>query len=129
MNCHTQNALRFLSFSAAAAALAFALQGCIKRDDPVDTGGTTGSTTGGSTTGGDTPGVCAKLPSATTSYKGGDTLGEELTLTLNPSTLAYSITVDASAQRAAGTTRSGTLTALETCTYSSGENGAVFTVG
>ncbi|MGH8444894.1 MAG: hypothetical protein ACREVL_06480 [Solimonas sp.] len=134
MNSHTQNALRFLSFSVAAASLTFALQGCIKRDDPVDSGGTTGSTTGGGTTGGETtggetPGACAKLPAATTSYKGGDALGEELTLTLNPTTLAYTITVDASVQRSAGSTRSGTLTALDTCTYSSGENGAIFTVG
>lgn len=117
----------------AVAALCLSLQACIDRDAaPDNSGGTTGGDSGGTTggdTGGGTPGVCNHLPASTTRYKGGDTLGEELSLTLNPSSLAYTITVDASVQRSAGTQRSGTLTQLDDCTYSSAENGAVFTLG
>ncbi|MFT4047759.1 MAG: hypothetical protein QM661_13845 [Solimonas sp.] len=105
--------------AAAVAALCLGLQGCIDRDTPVSSGG---SSSDDSTT-------CSNLPSSTTSYKGGDALGEELTVSLNPSTLAYTITVDASLQRTAATELSGTLTQVDGCTYSSSENGAVFTVG
>lgn len=112
----------------AGACLALSLQGCIDRDHPDDaSGGTTGgATTGGD--GGDTPSPCANLPAAATSYKGGDGLGEELTLSLDPATLAYTITLDASLQRAAGTQRSGTLTQIDGCSYTSEESGAVFTL-
>lgn len=73
------------------------------------------------------PQACAHLPAATTSYKGGDTFGEELTVQFDPTTMNYSITVDASLQRPAGTLRSGTLLAHNGCTFSSDENGAQFT--
>ncbi|QHJ00568.1 tannase/feruloyl esterase family alpha/beta hydrolase [Xylophilus rhododendri] len=75
------------------------------------------------------PLACANLPSATTAYKGGNVFGEELTFSLNPSTLAYTLTIDASLQRSAGSQRSGNLLPLGNCTYASGENGATFTLG
>jgi feruloyl esterase len=74
------------------------------------------------------PLACTNLPQATTSYKGGNAYGEELSVSLNPTTLAYTITIDASLQRTAGTTRTGTLQAKGNCTYASQENGAVFTL-
>ncbi|NKF21467.1 hypothetical protein [Solimonas marina] len=115
----------------ASACLALSLTGCIQRDKAPDD---SGSTTGGSTTGGDTGGgssgsSCANLPSSTTSYKGGDTLGEELTLSIDPSSLAYTITIDDSEQRSAGTQVSGTLVELSGCQFTSDEAGAVFTIG
>lgn len=73
------------------------------------------------------PLACAHLPTAPTTYKGGNTRGEELTLQVDPATLAYTITIDASLQRAAGTQRSGTLLAQGQCSYASAENGALFT--
>jgi hypothetical protein len=73
------------------------------------------------------PLACAHLPVALTSYKGGNTRGEELTLQVDPATLAYTITIDASLQRTAGTQRTGTLLAQGQCSYASSENGAVFT--
>ncbi|WP_337264855.1 MULTISPECIES: tannase/feruloyl esterase family alpha/beta hydrolase [unclassified Serratia (in: enterobacteria)] len=73
------------------------------------------------------PQACAHLPTTTTTYKGGDTFGEELTVQFDPATMNYSITVDASLQRPAGTLRSGTLQAHSGCTFSSDENGAQFT--
>lgn len=75
------------------------------------------------------PLACANLPAAVTDYKGGDTFGEELTVRIDPATLAYTATVDGSLQRAAGTQRSGTLLPQGNCAYRSGENGAVFTFG
>lgn len=109
----------------AGACLALSLQGCISRDHPEDSSGS-GGDTGGDTGGGTPPTACGNLPAAVTSFKGGDGLGEELTLSLDPATLAYTITVDASLQRAAGSQRSGTLTQIDGCTYSSDESGAVF---
>ncbi|WP_382159362.1 tannase/feruloyl esterase family alpha/beta hydrolase [Hydrogenophaga sp. ANAO-22] len=73
------------------------------------------------------PLACSHLPSALTSYKGGNTRGEELTLQVDPATLAYTLTIDASLQRAPGTQRSGTLIAQGQCSYASAENGALFT--
>lgn len=73
------------------------------------------------------PLACAHLPVTLTSYKGGNTRGEELTLQVDPATLAYTITIDASLQRTAGTQRTGTLLAQGQCSYASAENGAVFT--
>lgn len=101
---------------------ALALPGCIDGNQPADDGG-------GDPGGGGTPDVCSRLPSQSTTYKGGDTLGEELSLTLNPSTLAYTLRIDASLQRSAGTELGGTLVALDGCTYTSEEAGAVFTIG
>jgi len=75
------------------------------------------------------PLACPNLPGAAVTYKGGNTLGEELSVRLDPATLAYTITVDASAQRAAGVTRVGTLVPQSGCSYASGEGGAVFTLG
>lgn len=75
------------------------------------------------------PLACPNLPTGLTAFKGGDTFGEELTVRIDPATMAYVATVDASLQRAAGTQRSGTLLPLGNCSYSSGENGAVFTFG
>lgn len=73
------------------------------------------------------PLACSHLPVALTSYKGGNTRGEELTLQVDPTTLAYTITIDASLQRAPGTQRTGTLFAQGQCSYASAENGAAFT--
>lgn len=75
------------------------------------------------------PLACANLPGATTAFKGGDAFGEELTVSIDPAALTYTITVDASLQRTAGTQRTGALLPLGNCTYASGENGAVFSFG
>jgi feruloyl esterase len=48
---------------------------------------------------------------------------------IDPATMAYTVTIDASLQRAAGTQRSGTLVPRGNCNYASGENGASFTFG
>jgi hypothetical protein len=107
----------------AAASLALLLQGCIdSKNDALGGGGPVDP-------GNPDPTVCSHLPVAQTSYKGGNTWGEELTVSLDPSTMAYAITIDASLQRTAGTVHSGTLTPLtQECTYSSNESGAVFTL-
>lgn len=73
------------------------------------------------------PLACANLPAVLTEYKGGNTRGEELTLAVEPTSLAYTVTFNASLQRAAGTVRTGTLFAQGNCAYTSGENGALFT--
>ncbi|WP_256856667.1 tannase/feruloyl esterase family alpha/beta hydrolase [Variovorax sp. KK3] len=75
------------------------------------------------------PLACPNLPAAATRYKGGNSLGEELDVLVDPSTLAYTVTVNASLDRAAGTQRAGTLAARGACTYASAENGAVFSFG
>jgi len=75
------------------------------------------------------PLACANLPAAVTAYKGGDAYGEELTLTVDPTQLRYTVTFDVSLQRAGGTQRTGVLVPQGNCTYSSGENGAMFTLG
>jgi len=75
------------------------------------------------------PLACLNLPSSATTYKGGDFFGEELSVALDPVTLVYTVTVDASVQRTAGTQRTGTLIPQGNCTYSSGENGATFVLG
>ncbi|NML47273.1 tannase/feruloyl esterase family alpha/beta hydrolase [Ramlibacter sp. G-1-2-2] len=75
------------------------------------------------------PLACQNLPGSVTAYKGGDVFGEELTVSIDPTNLTYSINVDASLQRTAGTTRSGTLLPLGNCSYSSNETGAVFSFG
>lgn len=74
------------------------------------------------------PLACPNLPASATSYKGGNTLGEELTVRLDPATMAYTITVDASNMRTPGAQRSGTLISQGSCSYASGEGGAVFTL-
>ncbi|MES2183802.1 MAG: tannase/feruloyl esterase family alpha/beta hydrolase [Pseudomonadota bacterium] len=76
-----------------------------------------------------TPPACANLPATATSYKGGDTWGEELHVSIDPATLAYTVTIDASLQRSAGAARSGTLQPRGNCTYASQENGALFRFG
>ncbi|GAB2586530.1 hypothetical protein GCM10027034_18610 [Ramlibacter solisilvae] len=75
------------------------------------------------------PLACPNLPGAVTDYKGGDAFGEELTVRIDPAGPAYTITVDASLQRTAGTKRNGVLLPLGNCSYSSAENGAVFSFG
>jgi len=75
------------------------------------------------------PLACPNLPASATTYKGGDLMGEELRLTVDPATLAYTVTIDASLQRSAGTQRSGTLVEQGDCHYASGESGAVFSFG
>ena len=74
------------------------------------------------------PDACPFLPVDPVSFKGGNSWGEELTVTLQPDTLAYTITLDASLQRTAGTVFSGTLDPLDDCTYDSNEAGAIFTL-
>ena len=73
------------------------------------------------------PLACPNLPATVTRYKGGNTLGEELSVQLDPATLAYTITLEASSQRTAGTQRSGTLLPQGRCSFTSGEGGALFT--
>jgi feruloyl esterase len=75
------------------------------------------------------PLACANLPGSAAAFKGGDAFGEELTINVDPSALTYTINIDASLQRAAGTQRSGTLLPQGNCAYASNENGAVFTFG
>src|SRR5262249_15972985 len=67
--------------------------------------------------------ACPNLAASVTSYKGGDTLGEELTVQVDPATMAYTITVDASSTPRAP--RTGTLVSQGACSYTSGEGGAV----
>lgn len=74
------------------------------------------------------PLACPNLPASAASYKGGNTLGEELTVQIDPSTMAYTITVDASSARTPGTQRTGALVSQGSCSYSTGEGGAVFTL-
>lgn len=73
------------------------------------------------------PLACPHLPAAATRYKGGDTLGEELSVQIDPATLAYTVTLEATGLRAPGTQRSGTLLPQGRCSYASAEAGAVFT--
>ncbi|RZL61264.1 MAG: tannase/feruloyl esterase family alpha/beta hydrolase, partial [Variovorax sp.] len=75
------------------------------------------------------PLACPNLPATATTYKGGNLLGEELSLRVDPATMAYTVTIDASLQRAAGTQRSGTLVQQSACSYGSDESGAVFSFG
>lgn len=75
------------------------------------------------------PLACPNLPASPATYKGGNLMGEELRVGVDPSTLAYTVTIDASLQRPAGTQRSGTLVSQGDCRYASGESGAVFSFG
>lgn len=71
---------------------------------------------------------CLNLPSVATTWKGGNTNGEELSVRIDPATLKYTVTIDASAQRAASTVLNGQLVSLGGCTYASDENGAQFSL-
>ncbi|MFJ5382857.1 tannase/feruloyl esterase family alpha/beta hydrolase [Cupriavidus sp. CER94] len=71
---------------------------------------------------------CLNLPSVATTWKGGNTHGEELSVRIDPATLKYTVTIDASAQRAANTVLNGQLVSLGGCTYASDENGAQFSL-
>ena len=73
------------------------------------------------------PLACPNLPAAVTTYKGGNSFGEELSVRIDPATMAYTVTIDASVQRAAATTSSGKLVLQQLCSYTSDEAGAVFT--
>lgn len=75
------------------------------------------------------PLACPNLPASVTSYKGGNSFGEELRVQIDPATMAYTVTIDASLQRAAGTLRTGSLVSEGSCSYASGESGAVFSFG
>jgi feruloyl esterase len=75
------------------------------------------------------PQACPNLPAGPAHYKGGDLFGEELSIALDPTALTYTVTIDASVQRAAGTQRTGTLQPLGNCAYASGESGATFVLG
>lgn len=72
------------------------------------------------------PLACPNLPASVTSYKGGNSFGEELRVQIDSATMAYTVTIDASVQRTAGTLRSGSLVAQGSCSYTSAESGAVF---
>ncbi|MEO6018308.1 MAG: tannase/feruloyl esterase family alpha/beta hydrolase [Polaromonas sp.] len=72
---------------------------------------------------------CLNLPTVATVYKGGDGFGEELSLSMNPTSLLYTMTIDASLQRSAGTQRTGVFIPQGNCVYASSENGALFTFG
>ena len=71
---------------------------------------------------------CLNMPSVATTWKGGNTNGEELSVRIDPATLQYTVTIDASLQRAATAVRSGQLVSQGGCTYASDENGAQFTL-
>lgn len=71
---------------------------------------------------------CLNMPSTATTWKGGNTNGEELSVRIDPATLKYTVTIDASAQRVANTVLSGQLVSQGGCTYGSDENGAQFTL-
>jgi hypothetical protein len=73
------------------------------------------------------PLACPNLPASVTSYKGGDSFGEELRVQIDPTAMTYTVTIDASLQRAVGTTRTGSLVSEANCTYGSAESGALFT--
>jgi len=75
------------------------------------------------------PLACPNLPAAVTTYKGGDSFGEELRVQIDPATMAYTVTIDASLQRTVGMVRSGTLVSEGNCSYGSAESGAVFSFG
>jgi feruloyl esterase len=75
------------------------------------------------------PLACPNLPAAATTYKGGDSFGEELRVQIDPATMAYTVTIDASLQRTVGTVRAGTLVSEGNCSYASAESGAVFSFG
>jgi pimeloyl-ACP methyl ester carboxylesterase len=72
------------------------------------------------------PLACPNLPAAVASYRGGNSFGEELRVQIDPATMAYTVTIDASLQRTAGTQRTGSLVAQGSCSYASAESGAVF---
>ncbi|GJG97244.1 tannase/feruloyl esterase family alpha/beta hydrolase [Cupriavidus pauculus] len=71
---------------------------------------------------------CLNMPSVATTWKGGNTNGEELSVRIDPATLKYTVTIDASKQRAANTVMTGQLVSQGGCTYASDENGAQFTL-
>ena len=75
------------------------------------------------------PLACPNLPAAVTTYKGGDSFGEELSVKIDPAAMAYTVTIDESVQDGRkGVQRSGTLVSQERlCSYASDEAGAVFT--
>lgn len=73
------------------------------------------------------PLACPHLPATASTYKGGNSFGEELSVAIDPSTMAYAVTIEASLQRSAGTQRSGSLVAQGQCSYASSEAGALFT--
>jgi len=74
------------------------------------------------------PLACPNLPAAVTNYKGGDSFGEELRVQIDPATMAYTVTIDASAQDGRkDLQRSGNLVSQGLCSYASSESGAVFT--
>lgn len=72
------------------------------------------------------PLACPNLPAAVTSYRGGNSFGEELRVQIAPAAMTYTVTIDASLQRAVGTQRTGSLVAQGNCSYASAESGAVF---
>jgi len=72
------------------------------------------------------PLACPNLPAAVTSYRGGNSFGEELRVQIAPAAMTYTVTIDASLQRTAGTQRTGSLVAQGNCSYASAESGAVF---
>lgn len=73
------------------------------------------------------PLACQNLPAAVTTYKGGNSFGEELSVRIDPATMAYTVTIDASVQRKDPAPSSGKLVSQGLCSYTSDEAGAVFT--
>jgi pimeloyl-ACP methyl ester carboxylesterase len=72
------------------------------------------------------PLACPNLPAAVTTYKGGNSFGEELHVQIDPATMAYTVTIDAGAPGRVGVPHTGSLVSQGSCSYSSAENGAVF---
>lgn len=76
------------------------------------------------------PLACPNLPASATRYKGGNSFGEELQVQIDPATMAYTVTIDASHEPTrVGTQRTGSLVSQGSCSYTSGESGAVFSFG
>jgi hypothetical protein len=75
------------------------------------------------------PLACPNLPAAVTSYKGGNGLGEELHVQIDPGTMAYTVTFDATVGVTPRAARTGSLGKHGNCSYTSGEKGAIFTFG
>jgi hypothetical protein len=74
------------------------------------------------------PLACPNLPASATSYKGGNSFGEELRVQIDPATMAYTVTIDASLQRAVGTSAAARWCPRQ-LQLRSAESGAVFTFG
>ncbi|SFO70361.1 feruloyl esterase [Variovorax sp. OK605] len=73
--------------------------------------------------------VCSNLPASVATYKGGNALGEELRVQIDRATMTYAVTFVATVGGTARAPRTGSLVEEGSCSYTSAENGAIFTFG